>query len=357
MKTASCQPEKVSSRRLYFYSFARGLTKVSGVELPSMSKLFRRKGFRLASVAYFLSLGTLAVALFAWFSTSSTFSWFASNKTVDATGMAIKVKADEDVDIEMHVYKYTSTSGSTVEETTDLSLSRYDRVFQEDNDYAPVLLKLELTGGAYSDDESLPLKLLRGFDESSSTTLETADNTLITYGEGENEKTKTYDTDGVASSSHGLSSYISSVISVKAFVETKSATIAWNDSDLKTSFESAREQVFEPKEENAEIKYVEKRFVTAVKGFNSATETLKSKEIDFSDVLKYNEVSDGTCIVYVWIDYDETQSVYSNDGYYGLINAYIDQMNDGTTGINTSYPLDSDIYKLTIIKQQTAASQ
>ena len=353
METASCQPERVSSRRLYFLLLIEAYLRVSGVELPSMSKLFRRKGFRLASVAYFLSLGTLAVALFAWFSTSSTFSWFASNKTVDATGMAIKVKADENVDIKMTAYKYTSTSGSTVEETTDLSLSRYDRVFQEDNDYAPVLLKLELTGGAYSDGESLPLKISRGF-ENNTPTLETAEKTLIT--KGDDGETKNYDTNGVASSSHGLSSYISSVISVKAFVETKTATITWDDSDLKTSFENARKNVFEPENKTDGPKYVEKRFVTAVKGFNGATETSKDTEIDFSDVLDYNEVTDGTCIVYVWIDYDETQSVYTNDGYYGLINAYIDQMNDGTSGINTSYPLDSDIYKLTIIKKQTAAS-
>ncbi len=319
-----------------------------------MSKLFKRKGFRLASVAYFLSLGTLAVALFAWFSTSSTFSWFASNKDVDATGMAIKVKTDDNVDIDMHVYKYVyNSTSSTYEvkkdpkvtvngvETIDASLSRYDRVFQEDNDYSPVLLKLTLSGGVYSDNEDLPLKILRGVDGK---TLSEVDDTLVEYGD--DEKTLNYST-GASSSSHGLSSYISSVVSVKAFVSNQTSIITWDDSNLETSFQAAK-NIFESTTSST---YVEKRFVSAVKGYNGATATVKSTNLAFTNDLDYYAGTDGICNVYVWIDYDESANMYSQDGYYGLINSYIDQMTDGSSAINISYPLLNDISQLTIIKE------
>ncbi len=344
MKTASCQPERVSSRRLYFCSFARGLIRVSGVELPGMSKLFKRKGFRLASVAYFLSLGTLAVALLAWFSTSSTFSWFASNKTVDASGMAIKVKADEDVDIEMHVYKYVTQAdgSSTVEKdptdsngNIDASLSRYDQVFQEDNNKAPVLLRLTLTGGVYSNGDSLPLKIYRKTGTYTSGTYSgDIDSTQVTYN---SDGTLTYSLD--KSATYGLSSFISSVISVKAFVINDTTTLAWDDSALGTSFENARTTF-------SEIS-TSKQFVTQLKGVGDVKKTKKAENLDFSSDLTYY-ATDGTCYVYIWIDYDTT-SFYTGDAGDGLINAYISQM--GSTGVNISYPLLSDISTVEVKKQ------
>ncbi len=347
MKTASCQPERVSSRRLYFCSFARGLIRVSGVELPGMSKLFKRKGFRLASVAYFLSLGTLAVALLAWFSTSSTFSWFASNKTVDASGMAIKVKADEDVDIEMHVYKYVTQAdgSSTVEKdptdsngNIDASLSRYDQVFQEDNNKAPVLLRLTLTGGVYSNGDSLPLKIYRNTGTyASGTYTGTYNNTLATYN---SDGTLAYSPDA-ADATYGLPSFISSVISVKAFVINDTTTLAWDDNALGTSFENARTTF-------SEISTC-KQFVTQLKGVDSKTATRKATSLDFSSDLTYY-ATDGTCYVYIWIDYDTT-SFYTGDDGNGLINAYIGQMKMDGTGVNISYPLLSDISTVEVKKQ------
>ena len=310
-----------------------------------MSKLFKRKGFRLASVAYFLSLGTLAVALLAWFSTSSTFSWFASNKTVDATGMAIKVKTDEDVDIEMHVYKYvTQTDGSSVVEkdpkdssgSIDASLSRYDRVFQEDNSKAPVLLRLTLTGGVYSNGESLPLKIYRNTGTyTSGTYSEDYDKTLVTY---DSDGTLQYNS-GAKKATYGLSSFISSVISVKAFVPNDTATLAWDDDDLGASFENARTTF--------DGVTTSKQFVTQLKTVDSATTTRKATSLDFSSDLTYY-ATDGTCYVYIWIDYDTT-SFYTSDDGNGLINAYIAQM--GSTGINISYPLLSDISTVEVKKQ------
>ncbi len=312
-----------------------------------MSKLFRRKGFRLASVAYFLSLGTLALALFAWFSTSSTFSWFASNKQVDATGMAIKVKADEDVDIEMKAYKYVydSDKGYYVSETTDLAMSRYDQIFQENNDYTPVLLKLTLTGGVYTNGEDLPMKILRGFADS--TSLKKADKTIWKYDSNGDLASSTMGDD----STYNLSSYISSVITVKAFVANDTTTITWNDSDLKTSFENAK-NIFTSDTPN----YAEKRFVTQLKGINGATSTKKDDYIDFTSDLDYYAGTDGICNVYVWLDYDDSSALYSKSGYDGLINAYIEQMKSDSTSINITYPLLCDINQLTIIKDSTSSS-
>lgn len=315
-----------------------------------MSKLFRRKGFRLASVAYFLSLGTLALALFAWFSTSSTFSWFASNKQVDATGMAIKVKADEDVDIEMKAYKYVydSEKGYIVSETEDLAMSRYDQIFQENNVYTPILLKLTLTGGVYANGEDLPMRILRGFDDG--TSLETADKTIWKYDSNGDLASSTMGED----STYSLSSYISSVITVKAFVANDTTTITWNDGDLTASFEAARENIFEST--SSTPNYTEKRFVTSLKNAEGTTSTTKVSSLDFTNELDYYAGADGVCNVYVWLDYDDSSSLYSKSGYSGLINAYIEQMKSDSTSINITYPLLCDINQLTIIKDSTSSS-
>ncbi len=313
-----------------------------------MSKLFRRKGFRLASVAYFLSLGTLALALFAWFSTSSTFSWFASNKQVDATGMAIKVKADEDVDIEMKAYKYNPNDGyKTVIVAEDLAMSRYDQIFQENNVYTPILLKLTLTGGVYTNGDDLPMKILRGFDDG--TSLETTDKTIWKYNSDGKLVSDTMGED----STYNLSSYISSVITVKAFVANDTTTITWNDSDLKASFEAARE-IFESTSDTPN--YAEKRFVTSLKNADGTTSTTKVSSLDFTEKLDYYAGTDGVCNVYVWLDYDDSSALYSESGYNGLINAYIEQMKSDSTSINITYPLLCDINQLTIIKNSTSSS-
>ena len=349
METASCQPERVSSRRLYFLLLIEAYLRVSGVELPSMSKLFRRKGFRLASVAYFLSLGTLAVALFAWFSTSSTFSWFASNKTVDATGMAIKVKADEDVDIEMHVYKYVAQDDGSfkVEKdpkdssgNIDASLSRYDRIFQDDNNKTPVLLRLTLTGGAYTSGTSkLPLKIHRNTDDYKVGDYSgSIDDTLVTYDSQENLQYKT----GAKDAKHGLSSFISSVISVKAYVPKSDSWSEDSDTALTNSFEAARTTFSSVTNSQ--------QFVTELKaGKSGATETTKAEFLSFEQNLTYYAGDDKICYVYIWIDYDTTNTtLYEGDDGNGLINAYIDQM--GSTGVNISYPLLSDISTVEVKK-------
>lgn len=311
-----------------------------------MSKLFKRKGFRLASVAYFLSLGTLAVALFAWFSTSSTLSWFASNKTVDGTGMAIKVKTDENVNIEMHVYKYvetgTGTGVYTVQKDPDsIAMSRYDQVFQEDNGYAPILLQLKLTGGFYEDNSPLPLVIHHDSN---------FDKTVIT-------DTDTTSTIADDDSTYHLSSYISSVVSVKAMVYN--TTISGEG-----SYSSEAENVFKTMksqfEKTTSPAYKTRFFLSSIPTAGPATKT----DINFSDGgsktgvegnLLYSATEvDGvsTCMVYVWIDYDTSTTIYqdTSNGYNGLINAYIAQMQGTSLGINVSYPIKSDITELSIVK-------
>ncbi len=343
-----------------------------------MSKLFQRKGFRLASVAYFLSLGTLAVALFAWFSTSSTFSWFASNKTVDATGMAIKVKTDDEVDINVEVYKYvekktteevtsdgvTSTvdvgTGEyhvqklTLDDVEGLGMSRYDQVFQEDNDYAPILMKLTLTGGTYEEDTALPLKISRNRDY---------DNKVI-KSEGATPETISKD-----DTQYHLSSYISSVISVKAMVDN---TTTITD---KGTCESVEENLFKTMRDKFEETDSEKiqyktRFFVQDSSQPSAGPVTK-KNVNFSDAgsdaegvsgnLLYTTDSsaDSSCTVYVWIDYDETTTKWSEsfEGYNGLINAYIKQMKGNSLGINVSYKLECDITQISVLKSDLANSE
>ena len=320
-----------------------------------MSKLFKRKGFRLASVAYFLSLGTLAVSLFAWFSTSSTFSWFASNKEVEANQLAIKVKTDDNASIEMNVYQYSyvennGTYAWAVQEVTDLSngvaLSRYDKVFEEENAYTPILLKLTLKGGSYSDNESIPLKIAHLTEKDGTDITEdlyeddgNGGHTQITHknDDGTTENTKASD------QTYGLNSYISSVISVSAAVQSSSSGITWDESDLTTSFESVKSNL-------TTTKY----FVTALKGGNSSATATTKTDIDFSDSLTYSETTSDTCVVYVMIDYDKGTTFFGNESSTekGLINAYINQMQDITdsTGVNMSYPLLSDFGEITIIK-------
>ena len=340
-----------------------------------MSKLFQRKGFRLASVAYFLSLGTLAVALFAWFSTSSTFSWFASNKDVDATGMAIKVKTDDEVDIDVEVYKYveetkdettTLSDGSESTEKVgkgeyrvqkltlddDLEMSRYDQVFQEDNDYAPILMKLTLKGGSYKSGDALPLVIHHNKDYDK--IVNKTDGTTITISDTESQ--------------YHLSSYISSVVSVKAMVYNDS--VSWTETSDSSSedskYESLAHKVFktmESKFTKTDTPQYKTRFFVQDSS-EPKTGAAKKEDVNFSDDktsaegvngnLLYNSTKingTDTCTVYVWIDYDETTTKWSESfsGYYGLVNAYINQMSGSSLGINVSYKLASDITQISIV--------
>ncbi len=323
----------------------------------------------MASVAYFLSLGTLAVSLFAWFSTSSTFSWFSQNKQVSASDMAVKIKAEENVSIQMDVYKYientkteTVTSDGTtttqevgtgeyhVQKRSDannypLTLARYDRVFKEDNVYSPILFKLTLTGGTYAENEKLPLKIHHDSSK---------DSTVIADSSG----TETGTVDGTT---YRLSSYISSVISIKAMVYNN--PITWDSTD--TAYESEADKIFQTMRtkfeatENAE--YENQFFVTSLEDGAAATKTEYAafSELKYTTKTTDNGSTDNnSCILYIWIDYDESTKFYgSNDSSQnGLINAYIEQMMGAgnTTGINISYPLYSDIDELSIIRTSSS---
>lgn len=313
----------------------------------------------MASLAYFLSLGTLAVSLFAWFSTSSTFSWFASNKETDATGMAISIKGDDDVSIEAHYFRYVEIE--TEDESGEmkgtgvyhvqkdpldkLSLTRYDQIFTDDNKYAPLLIQLTLTGGKYeSGTDILPLKILHDdhYDKKVSWTLDGDDTDNFDIGETD--------------TTYHLSSYLSSVVSIKAIVDNDSTLFTQAEVDALETNTSALEDDFETlRTEFASL--TGKRFVDSIPDAGAATKT----DIDFSEDtnLTYQEsmTESGTktCTVYVWIDYDTTQEVYDGgSSNYGLINAYIDQMKAKLTTVDAGYPLGSDITELTIIKNSSS---
>ena len=312
-----------------------------------MSNHFKRKGFRLASVVYFLSLGALALSLFAWFSTSSTFSWFASNDNVNATGTAIKVATDSDASIEMDVYKYSPYDQDDAShpdtghyvicknpkpDANLFELSRYDRIFKDDNKYSPLLLKITLSGGSYASNEQIPLKIYR--DKSKNKINYTKDSSTVSK-----------DPDG----DHPLSSYISSVISFKAMVYNDITDL--NEVSAAATYETLS-SLFADKTATS--------FVSALPSGSAAT---KSEYVEFGDSLQYSSVTVNdvaTCYVYIWIDYDEGDDAlfYKEDSsgnartYKGLVNCYIDEMEDleGSNGINVSYKLDSDITEITIKK-------
>ncbi len=76
-----------------------------------MSVNFKRKKFRLISVAYFLSLSALSVSLLAYFSQMGTFSWFGLNKQVSATGLAIKAKGYDGLVKKITAHEFFSKDG------------------------------------------------------------------------------------------------------------------------------------------------------------------------------------------------------------------------------------------------------
>lgn len=175
-----------------------------------MAESVKRKGFRLASLAYFLSLGALSVSLLAYFSLNGTFAWFGLNKRVDANGMAIAVKKEDDVNITLTSYRMSAVGTQEVVESssTPHALNRYDQVFTSDNVYCPVILKLELNDGTYSDTDSIPLKI----HHDASKDHEIVE--VITDSDASSSSSTVTSTDD----NRPLSSYISSVILVEAAV-------------------------------------------------------------------------------------------------------------------------------------------
>ncbi len=315
-----------------------------------MSKTLRKKSFKAASLAYFLSLGALATSLFAYFSTSSTFSWFASNKEVEASGMSISIKGEDDVDIEAHYYRYVEEQEDDGEsgkkgtgvyhvqrDPDELSLTRYDQIFTDDNDYAPLLIQLRLYGGSYKNGDILPLKIFHDSskDKEVSWTLEESDADNFSIADDD--------------ATYHLSSYLSSVVSVKAMVHNDETIFSEAEINALSSDSSALEADFEEMRnsfaDNAQ------RFVSSIPSTGAASKS----DLDFSNDanLAYEEVLSEkgikTCTAYVWMDYDVSQSIYDNGAKgHGLINAYIDQMKSKLTTVDAGYPLGSDITELTI---------
>ena len=333
-------------------------------------------------MAYFLSLGTLAVSLFAWFSTSSTFSWFASNKETNASGMAIKVKSDDDVDIEMDVFKYVEDGSydsssswvgkneyhvqqfndSDADWNRKIAMNRYDTVFQEDNKYTPILFRLKLSGGNHSEGTTIPLKI----------THDTKKDKLITTSK---------DSQGTEATcaAYPLSSYISSVVSVKAVVydgTNSSDSTSWDTASYASETYPEPTAIFEymrtvfnggVESLTPETQY----FVTSMTGGedkdgedDKKTAALKTGTISFTGL---QFPSTGDCTLYIWIDYDTEKDLtgYPKNGSStenwgtGLINAYINQMEDynSAPSINVSYPILCDLTEISVVSDSQTSSQ
>lgn len=301
-----------------------------------MSKKIGKKGFRLASLSYFLSLGTLFIALFAYFSLNGTFAWFGLNKRVDANGMTISVKKEDDVNISLMSYKKVQNqSGDYVVDrsTTPHALNRYDQVFTSDNVYTPVILQLVLTDGTYSDGDELPLKLHH---------LAEYDSTVIRTGVDENGS----ETETTSSTSRDapLSSYISSVLDVKAVVYNGAFNFDTmvdyfkNGGALDGNTYSGGSHSFAQTDEQGEVVIDEN---------SDPIHALKEETISIPGVKYQNSGSESSrrCVLYVYLDYSEE-----------LINAYIDQMRGGDGGITLTednYALKGDLDYISIKREGT----
>ena len=298
-----------------------------------MSKKMNKKGFRLASLSYFLSLGTLFFALFAYFSLNGTFAWFGLNKRVDANGMAIKVKKEEDVNISLTSYKMVqSSNGSYSLDVSDTphALNRYDQVFTGDNIYTPVILKLVLTDGVYQDGEELPLKI-RHIPEFDSTLIRS-----VTDPSGNSSEVT-----GSTSESAPLSSYISSVLNVKAVVYN--GTFNFNTlvsyfrdgGQLDGSVYSGGSHSFVNLDSNANI---------ALDQTQDPVRASKEETISIPGVTYKNAGNENSrrCTLYVYLDYNDS-----------LINSYINQMRggDGITLAEAHYALKGDLDYISIKRE------
>ena len=298
-----------------------------------MSKKMNKKGFRLASLSYFLSLGTLFFALFAYFSLNGTFAWFGLNKRVDANGMAIKVKKEEDVNISLTSYKMVqSSSGSYSRDVSDTphALNRYDQVFTGDNIYTPVILKLVLTDGVYQDGEELPLKI-RHIPEFDSTLIRS-----VTDPSGNSSEV----TDSTSESAP-LSSYISSVLNVKAVVYN--GTFNFNTlvsyfrdgGQLDGSVYSGGSHSFVNLDSDGNI---------ALDQTQDPVRASKEETISIPGVTYKNAGGENSrrCTLYVYLDYNDS-----------LINSYINQMRggDGITLAEAHYALKGDLDYISIKRE------
>ncbi len=281
-----------------------------------MAESVKRKGFRLASLAYFLSLSALTVSLLAYFSLNGTFAWFGLNKRVDANGMTIAVKKEDDVNITLTSYRMKSdgTKESVDSSSTPHALGRYDQVFTSDNEYCPVILKLELNDGTYSNGEDIPLKIHH--DTSKDTEIVES----ITVSDG----SSSYVTSTVTSTDDDrkLSSYISSVILAKAAVYNGDINLG-NTNDFKkmTSYFKGEGKLdgatYGSTSASTFVSYTGTKDGTSGINITGKTETLSI------DGLKYENV--GTtekqkCTLYIYLNYDEN-----------LIEYYIDKMKGNTT--------------------------
>ncbi len=297
-----------------------------------MAENVKRKGFRLASLAYFLSLGALSLSLVAYLSINGTFAWFGLNKKVDANGMAITVKKEDDVNISLLSYRRNSSDGSVETSTTPHSLNRYDQVFTSDNVYTPVILKLTLSDGTYSDGETLPLKIHH--DQSKDSII--INEQTLTSDSSEYTTSTTTSTD----SDHPLSSYISSVISVKAAVyngsiDLSSVTNFQTMVDFFKNGGTLGDMTYTSSSPDTFVEYTTEGTTTTI---NSKNETLSISGLEYQNA---GSSASQLCTLYIFLDYDQT-----------LIEYYIEQMKNGSSmTMETNYRLFPDIDYISIKKE------
>ncbi len=279
-----------------------------------MAESVKRKGFRLASLAYFLSLSALTVSLLAYFSLNGTFAWFGLNKRVDANGMTIAVKKEDDVNITLTSYrmKNDGTEGSVDSSSTPHALGRYDQVFTSDNQYCPVILKLELNDGTYSDGESIPLKIHHDTSKDNEI-VET-----ITVSDGNTSSTTTSTDDD-----RKLSSYISSVISAKAAVYNGSIDLTKVENFKKmTSYFEGEEGALDGATYSSTSKSTFVSY-TGTKADTSGMDIVEKAETLSITGLTYENAGTSEkqkCTLYICLNYNED-----------LIEYYIDHMKGSAT--------------------------
>lgn len=83
----------------------------------------------------------------------SSVAWFSSNTDVTGSGMGVQVICDNSFDINFRAFKYDMNEGSSSEildydisNNTGLLLGEYDTIFTDRNQYAGILLKLDIDG-------------------------------------------------------------------------------------------------------------------------------------------------------------------------------------------------------------------
>lgn len=289
----------------------------------------------MASLAYFLSLGALSVSLLAYFSLNGTFAWFGLNKRVDANGMTIAVKKEDDVNITLTSYRRDTSDGSVNTSSTPHALNRYDQVFTSDNVYTPVILKLELSDGTYKDREEIPLKVHH--DTSKDSII--IEQETITSGSGEYTTSTTTSTDD----DRPLSSYISSVISIKAAVYNGSIdlTSVSGFQQMVSFFKeegTLGDQTYSSDSASTFVSYDDKSGPSVVIGEKS--ETLSIAGLQYKNA---GTSASQFCTMYIFLDYDDV-----------LINYYIEQMKGGSSAtLETNYTLFPDIDYISIKKESS----